>query len=144
VDVCHDGILVVAELGDGPLDDDGVRSQIHTKRIQFQHTFTSSDRGSLFSSSFSRFLFSFSVSFSILFSSLLLFFSSFLFFFSSFFSAFSIFFSYSFLLGVIAGSDGRSPVGISESGVSATGNIRYNVGSALEGAGYGAHVAKRM
>ena len=72
VDECHDGILVVAELGDRPLDDNGVRSQIDTKRI-----------------------------------------STYL---------------YVVRLTVVTGTDGRSLVGISESGVIATGNVRYNVG----------------
>jgi hypothetical protein len=88
VDVCHDGILVVAELGDGPLDDNGVRSQIYTKRN-----------------------------------------STYL---------------YVFRLSITTGSDRRSLVGIFESGVSATGNVRYNVGSALEGAGYRAHVVNML
>jgi hypothetical protein len=44
VDVCHDGILVVAELGDGPLDDNVFALSLRFIPNEFQHTFTSSDR----------------------------------------------------------------------------------------------------
>jgi hypothetical protein len=89
VDVCHDGILVVAELGDGPLvDDNGFALRFIPKQISTH--------------------------------------------------------LYVFRLRVITGSELRSLVGIFESGVIATGNVRYNVGSALEGAGYRAHVANML
>jgi hypothetical protein len=38
VDVCHDVILVVAELGDGPLDDNGSFA-LRFIPSEFQHTF---------------------------------------------------------------------------------------------------------
>ena len=41
VDECHDGILVVAELGDGPLDDNGFTLRFIPDELQ--HTFTLSD-----------------------------------------------------------------------------------------------------